>query len=258
MLTSLKNTADRLIASLRAPEPARVSKTPDAQALPPAPAQAKPKPAVKSANYADPKRIFSAIAAPAGRQVLPPPANANWTYDVYFGPNWGKAGQLAFQTQTQDKGGLGASMAWSPNGGAPKVWFLGVVEPDHPTHANTRFPGFFMHPAYFPQALVPGSRLLWEFPWQGSDGKTRAERVRRFDMKVIAWERVRTAAGEFDAAHLEGTLRYMEGETVRAEVRYGLWYAPRAMQIVRVLWEGRAPDESQAEMIAELAFQRVP
>ena len=62
----------------------------------------------------------------------------------------------------------------------------------------------------------------------------------------------------FDAVHLEGWLQYMERESVRAAVRYDLWYAPRARQIVRVVWLGRSPDESSAEMIAELTAYTVP
>jgi len=249
-----RQAADRLIEKLRAPAPVPV---PAPKTKPQAQALTQPSPA-NAMNAADPKRSFAAAVAPAAPQVRLPPVGANWTYDVYFGPDWNKAGQLAYQTQPQEKDKVGASMAWMPRGGKTSSWVLGIVLPDHPTHANTRFPGFFMHPAYFPQALVPGSRLLWEIPWQGGDAKMGVARARRYDMKVIAWERVSVAAGEFDAAHLAGALRYMEGENVKAEVRYSLWYAPRAKQVVRVLWEGRAPDEGQSEIIVELASFRVP
>lgn len=36
----------------------------------------------------------------------------------------------------------------------------------HPTHANTRFPGFFMHPSDFRLPLEPGQKLSWSWPWQ--------------------------------------------------------------------------------------------
>ena len=227
----------------------------------PAPAP-KPPPAAQpipqAGATADPERAYPATTAPAAPQVRPPPADASWNYDVFFGPGWQKSGQLAYQTKLEDKGKLGANMTWTPSGGQPTTWFLGIVEADHPSHANTRFPGFFMHAAYFPQSLVPGSRLLWEYPWPGGDVRKQSQRVRRYDMKVMAWERVVAPAGEFDAARLEGTLQYVDGDSVKAEVRYALWYAPRAKQVVRVRWMGRAPDEGNGEMVAELATLRLP
>jgi len=82
--------------------------------------------------------------------------------------------------------------------------------------------------------------------------------MRRFDMRVAGWESVTVPAGVFDAVHLQGTLRYVDSEVVKAEVRYELWYAPKARQIVRLLWLGRSPDEAAAEMIAELAGFTLP
>ena len=175
-----------------------------------------------------------------------------------FGPAWQKAGQLFYQTQAAEQGKLGARMSWTPGGGQTSTWFLGIVEADHPTHANTRFPGFFMHAAYLPKTLGPGARLLWEFPWQGGDGRAISGRVRRFDVKVAGWERVEVPAGTFDAARLEGTLRYVEDEQTRAEVRYTLWYSGHAKQVVRLVWLGRSPDEGNGEMLAELASYLAP
>ena len=102
--------------------------------------------------------------------------------------------------------------------------------------------------------VLPGSRLLWEFPWQGGGNG----QVRRFDMRVVNWENVTVPAGTFSAVHLEGRLQYVDKEAIKAEVRYGLWYAPQAKQVVRVLWLGRSPDEGSAEMIAELATYSAP
>ena len=209
----------------------------------------------------DPTRAYPALAAnliPAAPHVLPVPANATWAYDISFGPQWGKAGQLLYQTMPQAQGQVGANMTWVPTGAQATTWFLGIVEAKHPSHANTRFPGFFMHAAYLPAQLQTGSKLQWEFPWQGGDAARQAGRVRRYEMAVAGWERVRVPAGEFEAARLEGTLRYVEGEAVRAEVRYRLWYSPRVKQVVRLVWIGRAPDESGTEMIAELAAYRAP
>jgi hypothetical protein len=49
-------------------------------------------------------------------------------------------------------------------------------------------------------------------------------------------------------------MRYLVNEDPKAEVRYTLWYAPRAKQVVRLIWLGRSPDEGRDEMAAELYF----
>ncbi len=267
LIKSARRAADELAARVRQLESGLLGKEP-APSKPSTPSmpstqkdsraalQAPPKPATAGAS--DPKRAYPAIAAPPAPHVPALPANATWTYDVSFGPAWQKTGQLHYQTQTSEQGKLGARMSWTPNGGQTANWFLGIVDANHASHANTRFPGFFMHPAYFPQTLAPGSHLLWEFPWQGGDARRQGERVRRYDMKIVAWERVALPAGEFDAVRMEGKLLYVESESVKAEVAYALWYAPRAKQVVRLRWIGRAPDESSGEMIAELAAYRVP
>ena len=107
-----------------------------------------------------------------------------WIYEVSFGPGWQYAGQLYYQTEPAEHGKLGARMSWTPNGGSTSTWFLGIVEANHATHGNTRFPGFFMHAAYFPPVLATGDRLTWEFPWSEADGTRRQGKVRRFDRFV--------------------------------------------------------------------------
>lgn len=205
-------------------------------------------------NTGDPKRVYAAAPPPDGAQVIKVPAAGNWTYDVFFGPGWQKTGQLRYTTQRQADQAVGANMSWIPNAGQASTWFLGVMEADHPSHANTRFPGFFMHPVYLPPSPQPGSLVVWEFPWQGG-GKAQ---MRRFDMRVAGWETVTVPAGVFTAVRIEGKLRYVDNESVKAEVRYELWYSPRARQVVRLLWLGQSPDESNAEMIAELAGFTAP
>lgn len=213
-------------------------------------------------QQSDPQRAYTAAPAPVASQVVAVPADGKWAYDVFFGPGWQKNGQLRYSTQRQveqtAKSGpqnkVGSSMSWAPNAGQVSTWNFGIVEADHPSHANTRFPGFFMHAAYLPQTLQAGNRILWEFPWQGGG----TGQLRRFDMRVVGWENVKVQAGEFNAVHLDGKLQYVDKDAVKAEVRYALWYSPRAKQVVRVLWLGRAPDESSAEMIAELASFSAP
>jgi hypothetical protein len=210
----------------------------------------------------DPQRAYATLAAPGGSQVVAVPVDGRWAYDVFFGPAWLKSGQLRYSTHrkvdpsakagAQDK--VGSNMSWTPNGGQSTSWYFGIVEADHPSHANTRLPGFFMHTAYLPQSMQAGNRLLWEFPWQGGG----SGQVRRFDMRVVGWEAVKVPAGEFQAVHLDGKLQYVDKDAVKAEVRYAIWYAARAKQVVRMLWLGRSPDESSSEMIAELASFNAP
>lgn len=259
---SARRAANQLAARVRqlaslgeAPAPPAPSK-PSARKDPGAARQSSPTPATPGAN--DPKRLYPAIAEPPAPHVRALPANATWTYDVFFGPAWQRTGQLRYQTQRVEQGKLGATMSWTPDGGQISTWFLGIVEADHPSHGNTRFPGFFMHPAYLPKRLAPGSHLSWEFPWQSGDAAPQAGRVRRYDLKVAAWERVSLPAGEFDAVRIAGKLTYFEAQSVKATVAYTLWYAPRAKQVVRLRWLGRAPDEANGQMIAELAAYRGP
>ncbi len=40
---------------------------------------------------------------------------------------------------------------------------------------------------------------------------------------------------------------------MRARVSETLWFAPDAFQLVKIVREGRAPDESAARIVAELA-----
>jgi hypothetical protein len=255
----ISSLGDRQTQPGDAPAPKRPASTGSAA---PATPPTKPPVAAPVTPPADPQRAYATAAAPGGSQVVAVPVDGKWAYDVFFGPTWQKNGQLRYSTHrnkdpsakagAQDK--VGSNMSWAPNSGQPTSWYFGIVEADHPSHANTRFPGFFMHPPYLPQSMQAGNRLLWEFPWQGGG----SGQVRRFDMRVVGWETVKVPAGEFTAVHLEGKLQYVDKDAVKAEVRYAIWYAPRAKQVVRVLWLGRSPDESSAEMIAELASFNAP
>jgi hypothetical protein len=214
-------------------------------------------PAKGSGEPADPNRVFAIVLPPAGAHVVPVPANGTWVYDVSFGPDWNPGGKLFYQTQPAEQGKVGAQLSWTPSGGSTSKWFLGIVEGNHPTHGYTRFPGFFVHPAYFPPMLRSGDVLQWEIPSFGKTAGARPQLVRRYDMKVAGWERVKVPMGIFDAARLDGTLRYVENGKAVAEVSYTLWYAPRAKQIVRLVWLGRSPDERTDQMIAELSSHTV-
>lgn len=52
----------------------------------------------------------------------------------------------------------------------------GTFAAGHPSHVNTRFPGFFMHASYFPPSLKEGQRLALGWPWQPvREGRTPDE-----------------------------------------------------------------------------------
>jgi len=50
--------------------------------------------------------------------------------------------------------------------GGTMNFHLGTFAAGHPSHANTRFPGFFMYASYFPASLKEGQRFAWGWPWQ--------------------------------------------------------------------------------------------
>ena len=129
---------------------------------------------------------------------------------------------------------------------------LGTFAAGHPSHANTRFPGFFMHPSYFSLPLQPGQKLSWGWAWQPA----REGRVKRYEGRVVRVEDVTVPAGTYRAAVIEAELTYIEGGQVRARARETLWYAPAASQIVKVVREGRTPDEGSSRIVAELAEYR--
>ncbi len=82
----------------------------------------------------------------------------------------------------------------------------------------------------------------WEFKtaWQnkvsGSKGSTQ------MDVEVKSQERIKVAAGEFDAYRLEanGYMNLAGGNNRRVNVIY--WYAPQAKAIVRMEWNDRFDD----------------
>ena len=129
---------------------------------------------------------------------------------------------------------------------------LGTYAAGHPSHANTRFPGFFMHPSYFRQPLEPGQKLSWGWAWQ----PVREGRIKRYDGVVKRWEDVTVPAGTYRSAVIEADLYYIEAGQVRAQAKETLWYAPQVAQIVKVVRDGRTPDEGSSRIVAELAEYR--
>ncbi len=170
-----------------------------------------------------------------------------WVYAVTVEPPIWRDITLTYRTERRGSD-VGAQTEFKHAGGQMN-FYLGTLVPGHATHANVRFPGFFLHPVYFPPDLKAGQRFTWEWPWQ----PVQPGRVKRYEAEVQGWEDVKVPAGTFPAARIVAALRYIEGGTTRASSRETLWYAPKAGQIVRVIREGRAPDEGSERIVAELA-----
>lgn len=115
-----------------------------------------------------------------------------------------------------------------------------------------------MHAAYFPFPLKAGDTISWSFPWQLADASVRPGRERRFEARVAGWEDVSVPAGRFASARLNTVLRYVEGDSVRAEVRNNPLVCAASAPGGRILWSGRAPDEGATEILAELSEIRLP
>lgn len=54
------------------------------------------------------------------------------------------------------------------------------------------------------------------------------------------------------SAGIEAELSYIEAGAVQARARETLWYLPKLAQAVKVVREGRTPDESSTRIVAEL------
>jgi len=173
-------------------------------------------------------------------------AGRTWRYAVIVEPPVWRDITLTYRTQRENTG-IGVLTDFVHAGGKMN-FHLGTFAAGHPSHANTRFPGFFMHPSYFSLPLQPGQKLSWGWAWQPS----RDGRVKRYEGRVVRVEDVTVPAGTYRAAVIEAELTYIEGGQVRARARETLWYAPAASQVVKVVRDGRTPDEGSSRIVAEL------
>ena len=193
-----------------------------------------PKPAAKPAP---PMAAVSGSGIEAGR---------TWRYGVVVEPPAWRDVTLTYRTQREGEH-IGVLTDFVHAGGKMN-FHLGTYAAGHPSHANTRFPGFFLHASYFPRTLKEGQRLSWGWPWQ----PVREGRVKRYEATVARWENVQVPAGTYTAAVIEAELLYIEGGKVLARARETLWYAPKLSQVVKVLRDGRTPDEASTRIVAEL------
>jgi hypothetical protein len=185
-------------------------------------------------------------------RATPPAAGSSiepghtWRYAVVVEPQVWRDVTLTYRTQRENDG-VGVLTDFVHAGGKMN-FHLGTFAAGHPSHANTRFPGFFMHPSYFSLPLQPGQKLSWGWAWQPS----RQGRFKRYEGRVVRLEDVTVPAGTYRAAVVEAELSYIEDSQVRARARETFWYAPAASQIVKIVRDGRAPDEGSSRIVAEL------
>lgn len=241
----VRDAASRIVAEVRRElEPAPAAKPqPQAQARPqqkpqPQPQQTPPQPA-PGAKAADPQR---------GRILLQP--GRSWRYSVKVEPEAWKDITLTYRT-VQEGNALGVRTDFRHAGGQSE-FNLGVFAPGHPSHANTRFPGFFMYAAYLELPLQAGQKVSFGWHWQGKSPGS----MKRFQGVVTAMEDVQLPGGILPAARIEGTLTYHEDGQFRGGARETIWFAPKVGQVVRILREGRVPDENLNRISAELVDYR--
>lgn len=195
-------------------------------------------------------------APPAGASrgptvANPPPAGlptrASWRYAVSVEPPiWTQVTLDYLSFVSQADGALKVNTEFQHSKGGMR-FELGVFDPGHPSHANTRFPGFFLHPSYFAPPLRVGQRLSWGWAWQ----PVAPGRMKRYEGRVSRMEEVTVPAGTYRAAVIEADLYYIESGQVRAQAKETIWYVPE-VQIVRIVREGRTPDEGATRIVAEL------
>jgi hypothetical protein len=170
-----------------------------------------------------------------------------WRYAVTVEPPVWRDITLTYRTQ-REVAGIGVLTDFIHAGGKSN-FHLGTFAAGDPSHENTRFPGFFMYAAYLKQPLTIGQTVAFAWHWQGKS----AASVKRFEGQVTGWEDLRLPAGSLNAAKIEGTLTYREDGQFRGGAHETFWYAPKVSQIVRIVRDGRTPDEGSARIVAELA-----
>ena len=204
----------------------------------------------------EPARKPSAIPAkppqPPGGTL--PEAGRTWRYAVTVEPEVWRDVTLTYRTARE--GDALVVLTDFRHAGGQMNFRLGTFARGHPSHASVRFPGFFMHASYLDQPLEAGQRVSWEWPWQLSGGVVKSGRLKRFHGRVARWENVQVPAGSYTAAVIETDLYYIDDGRAQAKAKETLWYAPKVSQVVKVVREGRVPDEGVGRIVAELAEYR--
>jgi hypothetical protein len=180
-----------------------------------------------------------------------PDAGRSWRYAVTVEPPVWSNPMLIYRLAAQG-GALVVNTEFHHGAGNTSGFVLGTLTARHPSHASMRFPGFFMYPVYLDAPLEPGRRFSWQWPWQLPDGRVREGRVKRFEAVVAGWEPLATPTQPGRAVRIDVAILYVEDGNIAGTVREKLWYTPQAAQIVKVMREGRSPDEAAHRIVAEL------
>jgi hypothetical protein len=214
-----------------------------------------PPPGRVSAQPAPAAPVPPAGAVP-GYPIYEPRPGVTWIYRVSVEPPAWQDAALTYRVLTE-RGATVVDTDFTHARGSMK-FRLGTFQAGHPSHANTKFPGFFMYPSYFGKDLRVGQALAWEWPWQLQGGGVKAGRVKRFEGSVVAPEQYQGPVFPMASMlRIEGTLSYLDEGRVQAVARERLWYAGKAMQLVRIEREGRTPDEGATRIVAELVEMRL-
>lgn len=186
-----------------------------------------------------------------------------WIYRVRGEPETWRDVTLSYRTSQKDRDShLVADADFRHAGGKMNIP-LGVLAAGQPSHAHTRFPGFFLYVAYLNRPLEIGETFAWEWAWQLPGGQIRPGRVKRYEAVVEAWESVPAAPSvrapqeAFFTARLALKISYVEDGAIRAAATETVWYAWRYLQVVKIVREGRTPDENFDRIAAELVEHRV-
>lgn len=207
----------------------------------PAKPPAAPSPKQGAARPAAPPAAVAGSTLEAGR---------SWRYAVVVDPPVWRDITLTYRTR-REGAGIGVLTDFAHAGGKSN-FHLGTFAAGHPSHANTRFPGFFMYPSYFRLPLEPAQKFEWSWGWQPE----REGRRKHWYAQVVRTERITVPAGSFDSLVIQLNLAYIEGGEVRARAIEFIWYAPEVKQVVRIVREGATPDEGSRRITAELAEYR--
>lgn len=249
-LEALRKRAEVAVEKLRdkpaaqpAPQPAPVAKpAPAAKAAPaPAPKAAAAPPAKAEAWRERQERLPAAAPLQPGR---------SWRYAVTVDPPVWRDITLTYRTQ-QESGGLGVLTDFVHAGGKSN-FHLGIFAAGHPSHENTRFPGFFMYGAYLKGPFLVGDPVVFSWHWQGRS----AASVKRFEGRVSSLDDVQVPAGKLRAARIEGTLSYLEDGQFRERTHLLFWYAPTVSQVIKITRFGMTSDERSRQIDAELVEYR--
>ncbi|HUQ26169.1 MAG TPA: hypothetical protein VM140_10890 [Burkholderiales bacterium] len=225
------------------------------------PPVAKPKAAPPPVPARELRKVPAEVPVPS-KLIVDLGAGRTWRYRVTVEPPLWRDATLAYRII--DRGGEKLVDTDFQYAGGKMNFRLGALAAGHPSHASTRFPGFFMYVAYLHEPLDEGRAVSWEWPWQLPGGQTRPGRVKRFVGEVKAWENLsmppsaNAPANILNTARIEGMLSYIEDGVQRASASETLWYAPRFLQVVKIVREGRSPDEGATRIVAELIEHTYP